>query len=278
MAPIRAVVLVVSGGNSTYKALEQTQKETWGVLNREDIKVLWLKGDSESTSWDSASGDLFVPVRESLAGVFHKTQLGIRWVLDNWAPQFVLRTNNSSFWNFDLLAKQLEVLPTLGLYGGFAGTFEGDPHAALRRSLPYVSGAGIWMSSDVAEFFSKADVDLFSTLIDDCYMGKIAVEQNIPISSIGRADLTDYLPPIATAHTRVKHWTKPSVTQRRFYLLNNLYLARTNDERYQAARALRNLQISELAIDRRFDQPRLAAIKRLWGSLDEAVESFRTSI
>lgn len=278
MAPIRVVLLVASGGNSTYKALEQTQKGTWGVLNREDIKVLWLKGDGESTSWDPAGGDLFVPVRESLAGVFHKTQLGIRWVLDNWSPQFVLRTNNSSFWNFDLLAKKLEVLPTRGLYGGFAGTFEGDSDVPLRRSIPYVSGAGIWMSSDVAEFFSKADVDLSSSLIDDCCMGKIASAQNISITPIGRADLTDYLPPIATAHTRVKHWTKPSVTQRRFHLLHNLYLARTDDERYQAARALRNLQISELAVDRRFDQPRLAAAKRLWGSLDETVESFRASM
>ena len=69
MSPIRAVVMVISGGNSIYRALEETQKETWGVLNREGIKVLWLKGDGKSTSWGSASGDLSVPVRESLSGV-----------------------------------------------------------------------------------------------------------------------------------------------------------------------------------------------------------------
>ena len=181
MSQMLAVLLVISGGSPTYHALEDIQRSMWAWETERNIRPIWLKGNHAGPPrWEDSNNSLWVDVPESFENIFLKTQEGIRWVLENWSPQFVVRTNNSSFWNFHLLAKQLEDLPTSGLYGGFAGSFEAKSNIFVRRSLPYVSGAGVWMSQDVAEIFSKADLDPSTSLIDDCYVGKLRQNRECP--------------------------------------------------------------------------------------------------
>ena len=82
---------------------------------------------------------------ESFPGILTKTLDSLEYFLKN-DYDFIVRTNMSSLWNFDVLLKYLETLPPKNVYNGIIGNQYG---------ILFVSGCGFIMSPDVAKLLLK---------------------------------------------------------------------------------------------------------------------------
>jgi hypothetical protein len=124
-----------------------------------EIYCLFLRQAAVSQpQLDEASRTLTFPGEECLLpGVLEKTLKGFGFVLANYTFDFLLRTNISSFFVFPLLKGVLATLPRIGCYAGVQG------HAAF----PFISGAGMCLSSDVVLLLSQNRDALNGMILDD---------------------------------------------------------------------------------------------------------------
>jgi hypothetical protein len=78
---------------------------------------------------------------ESFPDILTKTFHSIDYFLKKDSYDFIVRTNLSSVWNFNVLLENLKTLPTEKVYNGIIGNDKG---------IVFVSGSGFIMSEDVA--------------------------------------------------------------------------------------------------------------------------------
>lgn len=220
-------MVVISGGTEHYQRLESFQRFTWGRDTDNNFKTIWLRGsEGKDFHFDQDLSILNVPVEETFANILEKTQLGIRWVMNQWNPDFIIRTNNSSYWSREETEKVLDRLPPGGLYGGVIGQMR-HRQRMNDRLIDFISGAGIWFSRDVATLLSEAESASLRYLVDDVAIGLIAQDQFPDMIEISRCDVTDYEPVFRSAHTRVKHWSRPDVTERRLMMVDDIYRSKS---------------------------------------------------
>ena len=114
-------------------------------------------------------------------GILYSTISAFKYLMDDFQPDFIVRTNISSFWNLKALRSYLSSVPTTNFYSGVIGSIEG---------IQYCSGSGIVMSIDVArKLIEKAD-QLDLTLIDDLSIGKLLSTLEIFPSEGSRLDIS----------------------------------------------------------------------------------------
>lgn len=78
---------------------------------------------------------------ESFPAILAKTLDSVEYFLKN-DYDFIVRTNMSSLWNFNVLLKHLETLPKKGVYNGFIGYF---------NNFQFASGSGYIMTPDIGQ-------------------------------------------------------------------------------------------------------------------------------
>ena len=78
---------------------------------------------------------------ESFEKIITKTLDSFNYFLKN-DYDFIVRTNLSSLWNFNVLLEHLETLPRKKVYNGFIGYF---------NNFQFASGSGYIITSDIAE-------------------------------------------------------------------------------------------------------------------------------
>lgn len=121
-------------------------------------------------------------------GLIPATISAISFLQESCNPDFIIRTNVSSYWNLVALRELLSNLPTSEVYAGVTGAAFGGVTGYLNRSR-YVSGAGMILSRDVygQMVLKKDDFDL--TCIDDLSIGRTFSSLGIKPIEITRIDL-----------------------------------------------------------------------------------------
>jgi hypothetical protein len=262
-------MLVLSGGNKGHEANEMAQRETWASRLPKSIQMYWLKGDysAKGVKISKSEKTITVPLEESVNNVLEKTTVALSYCIENFDFDQVLRTNTSCYFSPTLIESQLSQLPQVGLYGGFQGVY--NPSASWfskrsdRKPFPFVSGAGIWLSKDVACHVSKIRAADYTHLIDDVAIGK-HTQTIFPITNIPRQDVTDWEPIWPGAHTRVKHNEKGTVTVSRMHMLDEIYSSRNENEMRRAVH--------------RFDKKELELINNTFGKEPITLEEKKTRI
>jgi hypothetical protein len=121
-------------------------------------------------------------------GIIPTTISAIKFIMESWNPDFIIRTNVSSYWNMTCLRTKLETLPLGGLYAGVTGPAYGGLTGKFSKTR-YVSGAGIVMSQDVADIivnsWKKFDLDY----IDDLSIGRTLAKIGVPTQDLARVDV-----------------------------------------------------------------------------------------
>jgi hypothetical protein len=132
---------------------------------------------------------------ESYPGILIKTLDTLDFFLKKDKYDFIFRTNLSSVLNFNQLLKHLETLPKEKVYNGFIGK---------HINIPFVSGSGIIMSSDVAKLLVENRKMAESVkIIDDVDIGHTLSKCNIPLTLGKRCDDLKYYDDVY--HYRCKH-------------------------------------------------------------------------
>lgn len=117
----RAVVLVLASHNTAHYAY---CRNVWLQYYKKEntIKVFFVYGrnglpvDQRIKETDIVCDD----IEENYnPGMILKTQKAMRWIDENYTFDFFIRTNLSTFWDWNRLIPHLSSMPTKNLYGGF---------------------------------------------------------------------------------------------------------------------------------------------------------------
>ena len=110
---------------------------------------------------------------ESFPGILTKTLDSLEYFLNN-DYDFIVRTNMSSLWNFDVLLKYLETLPHKNVYNGIIGNHNG---------IPFVSGSGFILSPDVATILlENRQIAESVRIMDDVDIGYTLHKLDVPFT------------------------------------------------------------------------------------------------
>jgi hypothetical protein len=212
----RVLILVLTVDQEPWRTIEvQGQRATWAAITDEEPSIFWLHGrtggvmrflvracgkaiqmsGSERTlaryrqvtgSWAAGrpvsqeSDMVLTGVPETYLNTNPKTIAGLRHMLDNYAFDYLFRTNTSTYVNRQLLANFVEELPVRRYYGGFIGESNG---------IRYASGTCTLLSRDAVEVI-VADPQWEYNVIDDVAIGRSMRRAGIEIQPLRRVDLT----------------------------------------------------------------------------------------
>ena len=122
-------------------------------------------------------------------------------------PDFILRTNACSIWNWEKFLKKIETFPKTGVYSGIVGNYGG---------LPFVSGAGILFSADVASKLIQLPHTI--SVIDDVYIAQLLKKIGINAQNRG-----------CTRKDYIHGLIQPEQEQKLAQLLTNFYHIRFHE-------------------------------------------------
>lgn len=211
----RVMILVLAVNQEPWRTIEvEGQRATWAINIGEEQSVFWLHGltggvtrlvmgagvkalqmlGSERAlaryrnltgSWAARrpvfqDGDrVLTRVPETYLNTNPKTIAGLRYMLDRYDFDYLLRTNTSTYVNRRLLADFAEELPEKGYYGGFIGESGG---------VRYASGTCTLLSRDVIELI-VADPEWEYNIIDDVAIGRSMNRAGIDVEPFRRIDV-----------------------------------------------------------------------------------------
>ncbi len=144
---------------------------------------------------------------ERYGTIYGKTIEALQYFLTRRQYDYIVRTNLSSVWDFRRVRAYLETQPRERLYAGQTGV---NPETGI----PFASGAGILMSSDVARtLLANAHIGREVKAFDDVAIARALLASGISPSPLPRVDflsLAHYEEhhskiPEGSFHYRVKH-------------------------------------------------------------------------
>lgn len=180
---MRVLVLVISDNSLAVYARNREAIRECVFNSHPDFDCYFVESDP-NVEVSGPRGDTFVSKSESgFATIVQKTTEAIECYTATTAYDYVLRTNLSSFWVFSNLVPVIATLPTTGcLYGVTGREFD----------KPFVSGAGMLMSIDVAQHICKTWRH-YDCQYDDLVMSTIAADGGATFIRGVRIDLLDGL-------------------------------------------------------------------------------------
>jgi len=166
------VLFIIISSNT--EPIYAEHKKVWSsyMNSNPDIDSYFIEYRNEHQALEGNT--LFLTGTESFTNIVKKTIDGIQYFLELKDYDFIVRTNLSSVWNFKVLLKHIETLPTNHVYNGVIGKGMG---------IPFISGAGIIFSRDVANILIKnRNVAEVINVLDDVAIGFIMYTLGITCS------------------------------------------------------------------------------------------------
>lgn len=142
----------------THPLFKQLKVE-WRKNTHPSVKTIFIQYSLNVNETILVDDDtLFLPGTESFEGITHKTVESLEYFLNYTNFTHVIRTNLSSVWHYPRLISYLNTRETTGLFTGIMG---------MDNSRYFVSGAGMYMSRDVAELLVKNKEKVYTYLFQD---------------------------------------------------------------------------------------------------------------
>jgi hypothetical protein len=172
---LKVIILIISSGNVPVFGDMKRLSNMYLSLSKYEgkLKHFYLEFDSNQQEDIREDGNhiLIRGEENPTPGMYQKTMKAIEHVSRNYSYEFILRTNLSSFWHIPNLLAFLETIPKHGYAGGY--------------SYPgFISGTGIFLSKDVADFLVSHPAPNPSKHFDDLLISSILKEYKIPIDDI----------------------------------------------------------------------------------------------
>ena len=142
----KAILLVLASNNSpVYKQFKKVYQSY--LYENSNIKVLFVYGKCDL--YHRMDYDLvFDDIEENYyPGMITKTIRAFEYINQNYTYDFLIRTNLSTFWDFERLVKRLDTLSTINC---LTGTLRNCVYK-VQKSPQYISGVDLILSSNLVE-------------------------------------------------------------------------------------------------------------------------------
>lgn len=179
-------ILILCIFNETYRnnklqniqrILLETQRQK--ITNKFSIDYYFITYDESITEEFKLIGDtLFIKGNESLLNIVDKTIKSLRYFTNDKEYDFIVRTNISTAYNYNLLYNHLNELPKNNLYNGgllFKLGWIDEPCGITKYNIEkysldglyYFQGTCIILSPDVVKFILDNHNNLIHEVVDD---------------------------------------------------------------------------------------------------------------
>lgn len=142
----------------THPLFKQLKVE-WRKNTHPSVKTIFIQYSLNVNEIILVDDDtLFLPGTESFEGITRKTVESLEYFLQSTNFTHVIRSNLSSVWHYPRLISYLKTREMTGLFTGVMG---------MDNSRYFVSGAGMYMSRDVAELLVRNKEKVYTYLFQD---------------------------------------------------------------------------------------------------------------
>lgn len=255
---MRVIFLVIASQDPVHQADLEVQRLTWASSIPSDSRVIWLRG-SESSVAKLSDCTLYVPCLELYTNILEKTILGIRFILENFDFDILIRTNVSTYFDFDRLSRELNrKFYTESFVGGYVDKTNGK-YFNSNKSMEYISGTGIFLSKTAAISLSKMDLENFKNFPDDVAISHYLASQNIPLVRMHRNNVASSHLFFPSFFTRTKSSADPSLAGKRMILLHEYFSSGGLLRRIRTSYKIFKLEISAF---RNHPEPKIRYIQK----------------
>jgi len=243
----------IAGGSTAHLENMKVQRESCFSQLPINIKCLWVIADPAIQELKEIDSVLYVPIEDLYSNLLLKTQIAFNWVIANYSPDFLIRSNTSNFFNLAMTNSIFENWdPNEKIYAGATGKFRilGNSQS---REVEYVSGSGIFLTQKVARLISSIDVKSYEEIVEDVAIGDFLSQHDVFPTPLFRNNLTDWEPLKYCFQIRVKAWHSDKLTIRRFRFIARIFKSNPNFTSFyflwfeflESIEALRKLRVRE---------------------------------
>lgn len=185
--------ILTDSSTAEYKRNNAFKDTTKKYINSDpDIYSLFICGDDTLTNGnyrlDATNNTLYTPCKETYSpGILEKTLLSMKYVVDNYNFDYLLRTNLSTFFVLPKFKQSLETVPKTNLFKG--------PINTIPSGEKSMSGTHMLFSKDVIQKLVEHMDSILkecNSKYDDVCITEACTKFNIPyIDSASRYDFTD---------------------------------------------------------------------------------------
>jgi len=186
MKKIDIIMLVIASRGEQYDSMINnywSKMINYSKIHNHNIKIFLIFGNNVNTDGLRIADDdkLILNVSDShMPGILNKTIEAFKLINTTYNYKHIIRTNLSSFFIIDNVMRISNQLGNTNLYAGINGKC---------KDIPFISGAGIWLSKDNIDYIINNSLSLDKHLIDDVAIGKLLI--NHTKCFIDRYNLTD---------------------------------------------------------------------------------------
>lgn len=169
----KIIFLIISSNNEPVYSEMKNLLPKFYNLYLDKIKYFFIENINLDKNIIEENNYLYINGSESfIPGIYEKSLKAIEYINKNYDYDYVIRTNLSTFWNMENLFNLLDNKPKINFAGGYS--FQG-----------FISGTGIIMSKDVAEYIYLNPIS--SYIGDD-----VLISQSIQSKGIELYDINEY--------------------------------------------------------------------------------------
>lgn len=185
--------LVLGCKNSHFSPIEEAAKNTWSKESPDNIKTIFMYGDSSKIFWDGQES-FYVdrPENHFYNICLYKTITAFEWFMET-NFDYVYRTNNTGYFDLYEVQKFIKDKPTENFYCGNSQMYEkcSNTPTAPYPGVNYASGASFFLSRDLVQKVVENKDTIYSYNFpgwcDDVSMGKFITEHlKTPINTSSR--------------------------------------------------------------------------------------------
>tara|TARA_A100001011_G_scaffold350314_1_gene389527 strand:- start:739 stop:1488 length:750 start_codon:yes stop_codon:yes gene_type:complete len=191
----KVIILVMSSKTYPSYITQFFQKLTW-VKDTEYPTIFYFGGSNKP---QIKKRNLYLPVSTKRDAMGRKTIEAFKYIKENYDFDYILRTNTSSYIDYECLKNTIETIETPNYCGAVIGQL---------NNSSFISGAAYILEKSVVDIVIENEDTWDHSVVDDIAISKLLQKNNITFSNLERNDVTLF--PTATSlnyslfHTRCR--------------------------------------------------------------------------
>lgn len=241
----KVIILIIASNDLEHERDLLTQKRTWVSRCPESISVIFLRGWQNNYFFLDID-TLYVPCREEYSLILTKTLLGINYLLENYDFDILIRSNVSTYFESKRLIKELnKSIYSSDFFGGYFDKTS-IKYFNQKKSLEYVSGAGVFLSRAAVAKLSKLNSEKYVGIADDIAISKYLNDQKEIMSiRMVRNNLHYTHLFIPTFYIRTKNSFDSNSASRRMNLIDQYFRSDSKSMKIRAYFQIQKNEVSE---------------------------------
>ncbi len=241
----KIIILIIASNDLEHERDLITQKRTWVSRCPESISVIFLRG-WENNYFFLDMDTLYVPCREEYSLILTKTLLGINYLLENYDFDILIRSNVSTYFESKRLIRELnKSIYSSDFFGGYFDKTS-IKYFNQKKSLEYVSGAGVFLSRAAVAKISKLNSEKYVGIADDIAISEYLNDQKEIMSiRMVRNNLHYTHLFIPTFYIRTKNSFDSNSASRRMNLIDQYFRCESKSMKIRAYFQIQKNEVSE---------------------------------